>query len=63
VSLQDNGRWISWLHLHREVSDFYLFIKHRCETKAAGESALLSENSLAEDWLGQAEDEAGKNFQ
>lgn len=47
----------------REVYDFYLFIKRRYETKAAGESALLSENSLAEDWLNKTEDEAWKNFQ
>jgi len=47
----------------REVYDFYLFIKQRCETKAAGESALLSEGSLAEGWLNQVEDDAWKNFQ
>ena len=47
----------------REVYDFYLFIKRRCETRKAGESALLSEDSLAEGWLGKAEDEAWKNFQ
>jgi len=47
----------------REVYDFYLFIKRRCETKSAGESALLSEDSLAEGWLSQAEDEAWKSFQ
>jgi len=47
----------------REVYDFYLFIKQRCETKAAGESARLSESALAEGWLNQAEDEAWKDFQ
>ncbi|MDD9856035.1 MAG: DUF2281 domain-containing protein [Gammaproteobacteria bacterium] len=47
----------------REVYDFYLFIKQRCKTRAAGESALLSEDSLADGWLGQTEDEAWKNFQ
>jgi len=47
----------------REVYDFYLFIKRRCEAKSPGESALLSEDSLADGWLGQTEDEAWKNFQ
>lgn len=47
----------------REVYDFYLFIKQRCETKAAGESVLLSEDSLAENWLDKTEDDAWKNFQ
>lgn len=47
----------------REVYDFYLFIKRRCKTEAAGTSALLSEDSLAEGWLSQAEDDAWKNFQ
>lgn len=47
----------------REVYDFYLFIKRRFDTKAAGESALISEDNLAEDWFNQAEDEAWKNFQ
>jgi len=47
----------------REVYDFYLFIKRRCEAKSPGESALLSESALAEGWLNQAEDKAWKDFQ
>lgn len=48
----------------REVYGFYLFIKRRCETKTVtGESALLSEDGLAENWLNKAEGEAWKSFQ
>jgi len=36
--------------------------QHR-NTKSPGESTLLSEDNLAEDWLNQAEDEAWKGFQ
>ena len=51
----------------QEVYDFYLFIKQRVSEKkiiaSAGESALLSEKSLAEDWDTKEEDEAWKDFQ
>lgn len=50
----------------REVYDFYLFVKQRTLEKQsisqAGESALLSEKSLAEDWEKPEEDEAWKAF-
>jgi len=36
--------------------------QHR-NTKSSGESALLGEDNLAEDWLNQAEDKAWKSFQ
>ena len=51
----------------QEVYDFYLFIKQRVSEKEmlykAGESALLSEKSLSEDWNSIEEDEAWKMFQ
>lgn len=51
----------------QEVYDFYLFVKQRAIEKqrisAAGESALLSEESLAEDWNRPEEDEAWQAFQ
>lgn len=52
----------------REVYDFYLFVKQRVLEKQksilqAGESALLSEKSLAKDWNKLEEDEAWKAFQ
>ena len=51
----------------REVYDFYLFVKQRALEKQsilqAGESALLSEKSLTEDWNKPEEDEAWKAFQ
>ena len=50
----------------REVYDFYLFVKQRTLEKQsisqAGESALLSEKSLAEDWNKPEEEEASKAF-
>lgn len=51
----------------REVYDFYLFVRQRVLTEqsvaAAGEGALLSEESLAEDWDRPEEDEAWQAFQ
>ena len=51
----------------QEVYDFYLFIKQRVSERkiiaSVGESALLSEKSLAEDWNKVEEDEAWKDFQ
>ena len=51
----------------QEVYDFFLFMKQRIEHQRAlsdaGECALLSEDSLAEDWNKSEEDEAWKNFQ
>lgn len=51
----------------QEVYDFFLFMKQRIEHQRAlsnaSECALLSENSLAEDWNKSEEDEAWKNFQ
>lgn len=51
----------------QEVYDFYLFIKQRFSEKKieykVGESALLSEKSLSEDWDRIEEDEAWKIFQ
>ena len=51
----------------QEVYDFYLFIKQRVHEKQilykAGESALLSEKSLSEDWDKAEEDEAWQAFQ
>ncbi len=51
----------------REVYDFYLFVKERALERQsilrAGESALLSEKSLSEDWNKPEEDEAWKAFQ
>ena len=49
------------------VYDFYLLIRQRVREKQAivevGESALLSEQSLAEDWDRPEEDEAWQAFQ
>ena len=51
----------------QEVYDFFLFMKQRIEHQRtlsnAGEWALLSEDSLAEDWNKSEENEAWKNFQ
>ena len=51
----------------QEVYDFYLFIKQRVQDGKilykAGESALLSEKSLSEDWNKTEEDEAWQVFQ
>lgn len=51
----------------QEVYDFYLFIKQRVNEKQilykAGESALLSEKSLSEDWDKAEEDKAWQEFQ
>ena len=51
----------------QEVYDFYLFIKQRVSEKQilykAGESALLSEKSLSEDWDKAEEDKAWQEFQ
>jgi len=51
----------------QEVYDFFLFIKQRVSEKGmlykAGESALLSEKSLSEDWNRTEEDEAWQMFQ
>ena len=54
-------------HAQQEVYDFYLFIKQRVHENRimykAGESALLSESSLSEDWDKREEDEAWQIFQ
>ena len=51
----------------QEVYDFYLFIKQRVKEREtlykAGESALLSEKNLSEDWDRIEEDEAWQKFQ
>ena len=51
----------------QEVYDFYLFVKQRISEKKLvsqiGESALLSEKSLAENWDNKEEEEAWKDFQ
>ncbi|MCF6335237.1 MAG: hypothetical protein L3J12_05820 [Spirochaetales bacterium] len=51
----------------QEVYDFYLFIKQRVSEKKiqykAGESALLSEKSLSEDWNRIEEDDAWQIYQ
>ena len=51
----------------REVYDFYLFVRERVlrerSIAEAGESALLSEKALAEDWERPEEDEAWQAFQ
>ena len=51
----------------QEVYDFYLFIKQRVSEKnliaSVDETALLSEESLAEDWNKKEEDDAWKDFQ
>ncbi len=51
----------------QEVYDFYLFIKQRVQERQAlskaGESALLSEKSLSEDWNKTEEDMAWQDFQ
>lgn len=50
-----------------ELYDFFLFLQQRYQNetaiKQAGETALLSEQSLAEDWDKSEEDEAWKAFQ
>lgn len=54
-------------YAQQEVYDFYLLIKQRVLEKraisGAGESALLSEKCLAEDWDRPEEDEAWQAFQ
>ncbi len=56
----------------QELYDFYLFLKQRHDEKEhsvtpkairAGETALLSESTLAEDWNRKEEEEAWKTFQ
>ncbi|MFY9180633.1 MAG: hypothetical protein WAO12_12790 [Venatoribacter sp.] len=48
----------------REVKDFFLFIKSKYAAKQKiSETAVLSEQSLAEDWLKQEENEAWAQFQ
>lgn len=51
----------------QEVYDFYLFVRQRVLAEqavaAAGESALLSEQALADDWDRPEEDEAWRAFQ
>jgi|APSaa5957512622_1039677.scaffolds.fasta_scaffold155000_2 hypothetical protein len=49
-----------------ELYDFYLFLKQRYlkqPVEGVGESALLSEQSLAEGWGNREEDEAWQSFQ
>jgi len=54
-------------YAQRELYDFYLFLKQRHQEKKiqskAGETALLSEQSLSEDWNKTSEDEAWQAFQ
>ena len=51
----------------QEVYDFFLFMKQRIEHQRAlskaSACALLSEDSLVEDWNKSEEDEAWQNFQ
>jgi len=51
----------------KELYDCYLFLKQRHQNKTtrsnAGETALLSEQSLSEDWDKKTEDEAWQAFQ
>lgn len=51
----------------QEVYDFFLFMKQRVEHQRAlsdaSECALLSEDSLAEDWNKSEEDQAWQSFQ
>ena len=54
-------------HAQRELYDFYLFLKQRHQEKKIQfkdrETALLSEQSLSEDWNKTSEDEAWQAFQ
>ncbi len=54
-------------HAQRELYNFYLFLKqHHQEKKIqskVGDTALLSEQSLSEDWNKTSEDEAWQAFQ
>lgn len=51
----------------QELYDFFLFLKQRYKNetviKQVGETALLSEESLAKDWDKAEEEEAWKMFQ
>lgn len=48
----------------REVKDFFMFIKAKYAVKSkVPDSAVLSEQVLAEDWLKAEEEEAWKQFQ
>ncbi len=53
--------------VQQEVYDFFLFTKQRVENQQvpskAGDCALLSEKSLAEDWNKVEEDQAWQNLQ
>lgn len=54
-------------YAQKELYDFYLFLKQRHQNQItrskAGETALLSEQSLSEDWDKKTEDEAWQAFQ
>lgn len=60
---QTPGRRATAARLGFNTSPGALRDKQCRDANAAGESALLSEDSLAEDWLSPAEDEAWRNFQ
>ena len=48
----------------REVLDFFLFVKSKyAKAEKASETALLSEQALAPDWLNEEEDKAWAKFQ
>ena len=51
----------------QEIYDFYLFVRQRVLEEqgaaVAGDEALLSEKSLAEDWNRPEEDKSWKAFQ
>ncbi len=53
--------------VRQEIYDFFLFVKQRLEHQRTStnpsECALLSEDSLAEDWNKSEEDEAWKTVQ
>lgn len=55
-------------HAQQEVKDFFLFIKAKYAkpehaVAESNETMLLSEQSLAQDWLNPEEDEAWSAFQ
>lgn len=47
----------------REVLDFFSFIKAKYSATKKPDTAMLSEQSLAEDWLKPEEEEAWSRFQ
>ena len=50
----------------QEIRDFFLFLRKKYENEVvvkSNETALLSERTLAVDWLNESEDEAWASFQ